>query len=161
VDSNLREPFWTRTSAGIGLADRYWELWLAIWGIDPLLLVERWDNTMRAFAKGAQPLLRPEDNPAEHPQPVPNPPASSKGDNIDVKSMHNLAKPVPVEPQVYVFCPSCGELTTIKAMGPMMLEPSMEEITYCCVACGTETRVQLSKHARLCINANEARYFAN
>jgi predicted RNA-binding Zn-ribbon protein involved in translation (DUF1610 family) len=66
-----------------------------------------------------------------------------------------------LEPQVHLFCPSCGELTTIRARDPMTFEPSMEEITYTCAHCGTETKVQIAKHARFSVHVNEARYFAS
>ena len=59
------------------------------------------------------------------------------------------------EPQVHLFYPSCGELTTIGARCPMNFEPYMEEITYTCAHCGTETKVQIAKHARFSVHVNE------
>jgi hypothetical protein len=157
MDHNLWDRFCTSTNAAIDLAGCYWEPWLSMWKIGFLLLVEPWDNATRAFTKGGQSLLHRHDNSAGYAHAVRNAPAASNSDKTNALRMHDLAKPAPYEPQVHVFCPSCGELTTIRAMGPMLLQPSMEEITYCCVACGTETRVQLTRHARLSIDVNEAR----
>ena len=39
-------------------ADRYWEPWLSMWRANALLLVEPWDNAIRAFAERAQFLPR-------------------------------------------------------------------------------------------------------
>jgi predicted RNA-binding Zn-ribbon protein involved in translation (DUF1610 family) len=65
------------------------------------------------------------------------------------------------EPQVHLFCPSCGELTTIGARCPLALDPSKEEISYTCAHCGTETKVQIAKHARFSVHVNEVRYFGD
>ncbi len=73
--------------------------------------------------------------------------------------MENPPKPVPPEPQVHLFCLSCGELATLRAMRPTTFDPSMDEITYSCAACGTQTKVQLTKHARFSIDVNQAKYF--
>ena len=124
-------------------------------------MLEPWENATRAFAKGAQSLPHGNDNSAGYARAVRNAPAPSNIDKTNAVRMHDLAKPASYKPQVHVFCPSCGELTTIRAMGPMLLQPSMEEITYRCVACSTETRVQLTRHARLAIDVNEAWSFAN
>ncbi len=39
-------------------AGRYWEPWLSMWRTNALLLVEPWDNALRAFAERAQFLPR-------------------------------------------------------------------------------------------------------
>jgi hypothetical protein len=39
-------------------ASRYWEPWLSMWRTSSLLLVEPWDNAMRAFRERAQLLPR-------------------------------------------------------------------------------------------------------
>jgi hypothetical protein len=155
------------TSAAIDLAGRLWALWLSMWRTGALLYVESWSNSVRALANGTEILLPQNDNSAPLGRRVrtaaasANSEAASNSDKSGAVPMHHLAKPAPSEPQIHVFCPSCGELTTIRTMGPMTLEPSMEEVTYCCVACGTETKVQLSKHARFSIGVNEARYFGD
>jgi predicted RNA-binding Zn-ribbon protein involved in translation (DUF1610 family) len=86
-------------------------------------------------------------------------PAPSNIVTTGMRRMENPPKPVAPEPQVHVFCPSCGELATPRAMRPRMFNPSMDEITYSCAACGTETKVQLTKHARFSIDVNQAEYF--
>jgi hypothetical protein len=101
-------------------------------------------------------LLSSQVNLAGHAHAVRNALASSNSDKTSAAQM--LAKSAHPEPQVHLFCPSCGEPTTITAMGPMMFEPSIEEITYCCAGCGTETKVQITKHARFAVDLNEARY---
>ena len=128
-------------------------------GIGALLMVESWDNMMRALAKGVELMLRGSDDTAGQPHAHAiggDAPASSKPEKTNALVIHNLAEPAPAEPQVHVFCPTCGELTIVRAMGPMTLEPSLVEITYCCVACGTETKVQLRKHARFSIGVSGA-----
>lgn len=79
-------------------------------------------------------------------------PAAPTPSNIvttDARRMENPPKPVYPEPHVHVFCPNCGELTNIRAMGPTIDLQWMDEITYSCAACGTETKVQLPKHLRI------------
>jgi len=57
MNANLQD----RTSAGGGAAidsaASYWEPWLSMWRANALLLVDPWDNVMRAFAERA--LLLP------------------------------------------------------------------------------------------------------
>jgi predicted RNA-binding Zn-ribbon protein involved in translation (DUF1610 family) len=86
-------------------------------------------------------------------------PAPSNIVTTGMRRMENPPKPVAPEPQVHVFCPSCGKLATPRAMRPRMFDPSMDEITYSCAACGTETKVQLTTHARFSIDVNQAEYF--
>jgi Family of unknown function (DUF6455) len=51
-----------RAAAGGGAAidstGRYWEPWLSMWRTNALLMVEPWDNVMRAFAERAELLPR-------------------------------------------------------------------------------------------------------
>jgi hypothetical protein len=42
----------------INSAGLYWEPWLSLWRTSSLLLVEPWDNALRAFAERAQLLPR-------------------------------------------------------------------------------------------------------
>jgi len=42
----------------IGSAGGYWEPWLSMWRANALVLVDPWDNVMRAFAERAQLLPR-------------------------------------------------------------------------------------------------------
>jgi hypothetical protein len=148
MDRNLRDH--GSTNAAIDLAGCFWEPWLSMWRFGALLLVEPWDNAMRALATRAELMLRRRGDPAGHPRPhvIADTPAFSQTEKTNALVMHNMAKPVPAEPQVHVFCPSCGELTAITGIGPIIFEPSMEEITYCCTHCGTETNVQIARHAR-------------
>jgi hypothetical protein len=241
-------------SGNAAIADRYWEPWLSMWRTGSLLLVEPWDNAMRAFAERAQLLPRrmaalgldrdrlarvepftarelvercttcespekcawdlqqdPADlawqaycpnaaklmalarlpqfgiwttedgpdttdhscgrdgatpaekpallssqvNPAEDPHAVRNASGSSNPEKPNAAQMHIHARPAPL---VHLFCPSCGEPTAITAMGAMTFEPSIEEITYRCTVCGTETKVKIAKHARFSVDLNQARY---
>jgi Family of unknown function (DUF6455) len=251
MDHNLHDRFCTSGNAAIDSADRYWEPWLSMWRTGSLLLVEPWDNAMRAFAERAQllphrmaaldldrdtlarvepstvrelvercttcespeqcawdlrqdpadpawqaycpnaaklmalarlpqfgirtteetphttdqssgrdttkpaPLLSSQVNLAEHAHAVRNAPGSSNTEKTSAARMHIPARP---EPQIHLFCPSCGESTAITAIGPTTFEPSMEEITYRCAGCGTETKVKIAKHARFSVDLNEARY---
>jgi hypothetical protein len=56
MDQN--NPSCTDVNAAIDLARRYWEPWLSMWRTNALLLVEPWDNAIRAFAERAQLLPR-------------------------------------------------------------------------------------------------------
>ena len=240
MDHNLQDRACKGGDIAIDSANLYWEPWLLMWRTGSLLLVEPWDNAMRAFAERAQLLprrmaaldidrdklarLEPStvrelvercgacDSPEKCEwdlRQVPADPAwrdycpnaatlmalarlpqfgirttEERRDRTDQScgrdmasvaerpvvlsphsdktsaAQHILTKSARPEPQVHLFCPSCGALTTIRAMGPMMFEPSMEEITYCCADCGTETKVQITRHARFSIDLNEARYLA-
>jgi hypothetical protein len=46
-------------------------------------------------------------------------------------------------PRVRLFCPNCGERASIRAAMPTMFAPEVEEITYACGSCRTETKVQV------------------
>jgi hypothetical protein len=50
----------TRVAAGAAAdaAGRFWEPWLSMWRANALVLVDPWDNVMRAFAERAQLLPR-------------------------------------------------------------------------------------------------------
>ena len=52
MDRNLRDH--GSTNAAIDLAGCFWEPWLSMWRFGALLLVEPWDNAIRAFAERAQ-----------------------------------------------------------------------------------------------------------
>jgi hypothetical protein len=52
MDQN--NPSCTDVNAAIDLARRYSEPWLSIWRTNALLLVEPWDNAIRAFAERAR-----------------------------------------------------------------------------------------------------------
>ena len=58
----MEDSLQSRPCAGAGAAidpaDRFWEPWLAMWRVNALLLVEPWDNAMRAFAERARLLPR-------------------------------------------------------------------------------------------------------
>jgi hypothetical protein len=58
MDQNLKNPSCTDANDAIDLACRYWEPWLSMWRTNALLLVEPWDNAIRAFAERAQLLPR-------------------------------------------------------------------------------------------------------
>ncbi len=47
-------------------------------------------------------------------------------------------------PRVYLYCPECGEPTTIRSLMPLMFTPSVEQITHSCESCGADTRVELA-----------------
>jgi rRNA maturation protein Nop10 len=40
-----------------------------------------------------------------------------------------------------LFCPKCGEPTTIKVIEPLMFALDVHEITHACDVCGSETKV--------------------
>jgi Family of unknown function (DUF6455) len=54
---NLRESE-GRRQVGQDWASRYWEPWLSMWETSSLLMVEPWDNAIRAFSERAQLLPR-------------------------------------------------------------------------------------------------------
>ena len=98
---------------------------------------------MRALAEGAELMLSGSNDTAGQPHAHAiggDAPASSKAEKTNALVVHNLAEPAPAEPQVHVFCPTCGELTIVGTMGPTTLEPSLVEITYCCMTCGTKPK---------------------
>src|ERR1043166_5910725 len=47
-----------RAGAANEVAGRYWEPWLSMWRANALLLIDPWDNVMRAFTERAQLLPR-------------------------------------------------------------------------------------------------------
>ena len=47
-----------RGNDAIVLASRYWEPWLSMWRIGALLMVDPWDNAIRAFTERSQLLPR-------------------------------------------------------------------------------------------------------
>jgi hypothetical protein len=55
---DLRYYSYPGENAGIDTTGHYWEPWLALWRAGSLLLVEPWDNAMRAYAERAQLLPR-------------------------------------------------------------------------------------------------------
>jgi predicted RNA-binding Zn-ribbon protein involved in translation (DUF1610 family) len=59
--------------------------------------------------------------------------------------MHSSPDPSKPTPRVHLFCPSCGEPTTIRAMVPLLFEPMVREIRHQCSSCGTETKVRLER----------------
>jgi hypothetical protein len=58
MKDNLTESACADRCAASDAADRYWEPWLSMWRTNALLLVEPWDNAIRAFAERAQFLPR-------------------------------------------------------------------------------------------------------
>lgn len=38
-------------------------------------------------------------------------------------------------------CPKCGGQTSVTSVMPLMSPPEIDEVTYVCRACGTETKV--------------------
>jgi hypothetical protein len=56
MDANSEER--AGTGAAVDPSGRYWEPWLSMWRTNALLLVEPWDNAIRAFAERAQLLPR-------------------------------------------------------------------------------------------------------
>jgi uncharacterized protein DUF6455 len=56
MDDNLMNR--ASGNAAIDSAARYWEPWLAMWRANALLLVDPWDNVIRAFTERAQLLPR-------------------------------------------------------------------------------------------------------
>jgi uncharacterized protein DUF6455 len=58
MDHNSQDRFCASGNAAINSAGHYWEPWLSLWRTSSLLLVEPWDNALRAFAERAQLLPR-------------------------------------------------------------------------------------------------------
>jgi hypothetical protein len=58
MENNLSDRASADGCAAIDSAGRYWEPWLAMWRTNALMMVEPWDNVMRAFAERAQLLPR-------------------------------------------------------------------------------------------------------
>jgi hypothetical protein len=57
MDANSQDRTGAGGGAAIDSAGRYWEPWLSMWRTSALLLVDPWDNVMRAFGERA--LLLP------------------------------------------------------------------------------------------------------
>jgi hypothetical protein len=58
MEDNLSDRAVAGGDAAFDSANRCWEPWLAMWRANALMMVEPWDNVMRAFAERAQLLPR-------------------------------------------------------------------------------------------------------
>ena len=58
MEDHLQARPCARPGAMTDPTGRFWEPWLAMWRLNALLLIEPWDNAMRAFAERSQLLPR-------------------------------------------------------------------------------------------------------